>query len=187
MEEMFANVQEKFKTIFENERTSELWIFKSILDMYVFLTLWRFWEKMVFIYVIDLAPKLLKSSVWFESKEKGMIGIRKISDLNQEAKAIWNLFMLFESQDMWFESQKLVIQIRGLEANRKFFSSVWFESCILVIWITPMWFELWSILIRIMKTAKWFLSYLWFIFESEKLCDSNHTWRNSFLQNIKVF
>lgn len=48
--------------------------------------------------------KISEKDVWFESKAIGMIVIRKLSDLNQKEKTIWNPLVWFETQDLWFES-----------------------------------------------------------------------------------
>lgn len=48
-----------------------------------------------------------------------MNGIRKLSYLNQEAKTIRNPLLQFESQDMLFDSDKLVFRIRVREATSR--------------------------------------------------------------------
>lgn len=59
---------------------------------------------MIFICVGDLAQIWEKNGVWFKSNARVMVGIRKPSDLNQEDKTIWNLFVWLESQDLCFKS-----------------------------------------------------------------------------------
>lgn len=64
---LFASTQQRLKNPFENERTSELWVFKSIVEVCVFQHYDRVCEKKAFIYVGDQAQKWLRNGVWFES------------------------------------------------------------------------------------------------------------------------
>ena len=153
------------KLFWKYERTREFWVFKSILEVYVFKQCEGFY----------------RNDVWFESKVRVMVGIRKSSDLNQEAKTIWNQFLWFESVDL--KSKKPVIRIRVLEGFPFQFDSnqeiLWVESDCCELNQTFMWFKSW-----ILEMKSWAL---WVCFKSEKFWNSNHIGKISFSQNLKSF
>lgn len=67
MEEIICKCSQKIQNSFEKWRTGGFWVFKSFMEVCVFLSLWMIFREKIFLGVGDEAQNVVKKHVWFKS------------------------------------------------------------------------------------------------------------------------
>lgn len=134
----------KIQNPFINERTSESWVFKSILEVCFFKIVRGFLGKKWF-YICWRSSIKMSEMVYDSIIIKKYDSSQKIKLFESRGKNHMRTH-LCDSSRISYDSNYMILVMRNGDsnlspkANHKTFSSLWFESRSLVIWIWVMWF-----------------------------------------------